>query len=180
MQLLVLDLGLGVVTHYIRSILRELKMNKKNRRPRINGLVYQVKAEDCDKLEKALEKFPKPFRGEFKLQSESEEVMESNWIKVELKKPPAAISVLIAHKNSLDKYWVSIAQYVPPKTVLAEDFLSNDIDTLSCEEYDEKNDCYWVIEGWWEASVSAEINWHISDEVTHWMPLPKTPTINFT
>ena len=42
-------------------------------------------------------------------------------------------------------------------------------------EYDEGNDAYLIPEGWWESVEYGEEFSAVSDFVTHWMPLPKTP-----
>lgn len=72
-----------------------------------------------------------------------------------------------------------IAQYVPPKTVLADDFLSDELDCENVQEYDEEKDCYWVVEGWWECSEEAEYNYQISGDVIEWrdIPLPSSPEV---
>jgi hypothetical protein len=48
--------------------------------------------------------------------------------------------------------------------------------------YDEKNDCFWVPECWYEANaVDDNLNYIIDDDyvVTHWMPLPEPPKNDF-
>lgn len=45
-------------------------------------------------------------------------------------------------------------------------------------EYDEKEDCFWIPECWYEVNaVEDNGNWVIDSdyEVTHWMPLPEPP-----
>lgn len=59
---------------------------------------------------------------------------------------------------------------------------TDDSDWRDCEcdtEYDEKNDCYWIAECWYEVNVVDDNpNWIIDSDynVTHWMPLPTFPT----
>lgn len=59
---------------------------------------------------------------------------------------------------------------------------TDDDDWRDCEcdtEYDEKNDCYWISECWYEVNVIDDNpNWIIDSDynVTHWMPLPTFPT----
>lgn len=59
---------------------------------------------------------------------------------------------------------------------------TDDDDWRDCEcdtEYDEKNDCYWISECWYEVNVVDDNpNWIIDSDynVTHWMPLPTFPT----
>jgi len=74
------------------------------------------------------------------------------------------------------KRFTQKATHIARKTVLAEDFLSDEYDCSSVEEYDEENDTYWVREGWWEDSLEADTNWALTGEVTHWQPLPPPPT----
>jgi hypothetical protein len=95
------------------------------------------------------------------------------WVPVSERLPEAKQSVLVIVKRG--QRHTEKACYIPPKTVLAEDFLSDEFDCEDAEEYDEENDCYWVVEGWWEDSWEADSNWKMSGEVTHWMPLPAQP-----
>ncbi len=95
------------------------------------------------------------------------------WVPVGERLPEAKQSVLVIVKHR--QRHIEKACYIPPKTVLAEDFLSDEFDCEDAEEYDEENDCYWVKEGWWEDSWEADNNWKMSGEVTHWMPLPVQP-----
>lgn len=59
---------------------------------------------------------------------------------------------------------------------------TDDSEWRDCEcdtEYDEKNDCYWIAECWYEVNVVDDNpNWIIDSDynVTHWMPLPTFPT----
>jgi hypothetical protein len=63
---------------------------------------------------------------------------------------------------------ITVASYVPPRTILASDFLDPDY-AEGCEDYDEEKDCYWVLEGWFESTIEAEINCQLSGTVTHWL-----------
>ena len=64
----------------------------------------------------------------------------------------------------------------------AHEKTTDDSDWRDCEcdtEYDEKNDCYWIAECWYEVNVVDDNpNWIIDSDynVTHWMPLPTFPT----
>ena len=95
------------------------------------------------------------------------------WISVEDKLPLAKEHVLATYRNNYGKARVAVAQYIPPKTVEAHDFLAYDAEGGS--EFDDETDTEWVIEGWWEGSWEADTNWKISDKITHWMPLPEPP-----
>lgn len=96
-----------------------------------------------------------------------------NWISIKEKLPESQQRVLGFYTNKYGKTRIEIVCYIPPKEVLAEDFLNEDAD--DCKEYDEQKDCYWVTEGWWESSWESDTNWKISENITHWMPLPKLP-----
>ena len=60
----------------------------------------------------------------------------------------------------------------------AHEKTTDDSDWRDCEcdtEYDEKNDCYWIPECWYEVNVVDDNpNWIVGSDynVTHWMPLP--------
>lgn len=95
------------------------------------------------------------------------------WVPVGERLPEAKQEVLAIVKYN--KIHTEKVCYIPPRTVLSEDFLSDECDCESVEDYDAENDCYWVKEGWWEASFEADTNWKLSGEVTHWMPLPLPP-----
>lgn len=111
-----------------------------------------------------------------KLESELARLREERrWIPVS-EKPKTLNPVYISYVSNYNKKrYQSVASYIAPRTVLAEDFLTDECDTSSCQEYDDENDCYWVIEGWWEESTVSEIQYMIPDVVTHWMPLPQPP-----
>lgn len=98
-----------------------------------------------------------------------------NWIKCTEKMPESQQRVLAFYTNEYGKNRIELACYIPSRTVKSEDYLSED--ASGCEEYDEENDCYWVIEGWFEDSWEADTNWHLNQDITHWMPLPKAPDL---
>ncbi|MEC4565538.1 DUF551 domain-containing protein [Paenibacillus sp. CMAA1739] len=64
----------------------------------------------------------------------------------------------------------SVAEYIAPRTVLEEDYMNEDF--AGEGDYDEQKDCFWTVSGWYESSYEADVNWRLSQEVTHWMPLP--------
>lgn len=98
------------------------------------------------------------------------------WISVEKELPPSCQKVIVVFENTCGNIRCTTSQYTAPKTVLADDFLDNiENDCSTLEDYDEQNDCFWVIEGWWEFSEEAEIQYQLSNKVTHWMRLPKLP-----
>lgn len=91
---------------------------------------------------------------------------KTRWISVDEEKPKSQKIVCIKVMDRHGKEHTSLAQYVPPKTVLASDFMLED--DSECEEYDEVIDDYYVIEGWWEYQYEAETHWYIRDKVTHY------------
>lgn len=108
-------------------------------------------------------------------ESDKDSRTSGEWVRVESRLPESRRRVLVSYTNECGARRIEIACYIPPRTVRAEDFLSEDY-AEGCEEYDEENDCFWVIEGWWEDSSEAEINWQITSPVTHWAPLPEPPS----
>ncbi|ARV17515.1 hypothetical protein AEP_00555 [Curvibacter sp. AEP1-3] len=85
---------------------------------------------------------------------------------------PSLQIVLIHYKNSNDRGRTIKARFVPRYT--EESHQEND---EGVTEYDEANDRYTLIQGWWEQID----NWddfsevYVSNNPTHWMPLPKPP-----
>lgn len=95
------------------------------------------------------------------------------WISVKDKLPETPIKVIVFWRNEYNKNRISTAQFVHPKTILAEDFLSDDCDDFA--EYDEKLDCYWTPSGWYEYQEATDLNFYLYENITHWMPLPEPP-----
>ncbi len=95
------------------------------------------------------------------------------WISAEgNEKPKKHTRVFVLLKNLIR----GVAVYIPYKSVLSDDFLSEECEP-GCEDwYDEKKDVYWVNEGWWEDHISgvSDAVYRIAD-VTHWRPLPNPP-----
>lgn len=48
-------------------------------------------------------------------------------------------------------------------------------DEFEAGEYCEEKDSYFIREGWYEFNQYDEVHWAVSQEVTHWMPLPDPP-----
>lgn len=101
------------------------------------------------------------------------------WIPVEREKPKANTIVLIIAITETGKRYRTVAYFIPTKTVLADAFLESGYDSEDLQEYDDELDEYWVKEGWFEYQTVAEIHWHISDKITHWLPIPKLPSVLF-
>lgn len=100
------------------------------------------------------------------------------WISVKDKMPVSGEKVIARlQSRTFQNHWTT--------TILAHigvhEKTTDDDDWRDCEcdtEYDEKNDCYWISECWYEVNVVDDNpNWIIDSDynVTHWMPLPEPP-----
>ena len=89
-------------------------------------------------------------------------------------RPKAREAVNIIAVTDNGKRYRTIAYFIPEKTVLASGFFDDCCGDL--EVYDEEIDEYWVAEGWFEWQSVSEIHYHISDRITHYLPIPKLPT----
>ena len=92
------------------------------------------------------------------------------WIQVEDQMPKTQQMVLVAYTTHLGKQAVTIGWHTPAKTLESGNF-DSEID----DEYDEETDTYYMKEQWVDESVESEYHYPISG-VTHWMPLPATPS----
>ena len=103
------------------------------------------------------------------------ETVEPVWIPVTERLPESGKHVLVAcecrsYGSVVGKY-VCDGYYAAPKTITGG--CGDDCAT----EYDEEDDNYYLLEGWYEIIK----NWDdynsivIPDFVTHWMPLPEPP-----
>ncbi len=101
------------------------------------------------------------------------------WIDFKKEKPKCLERILVSYKpRSGSKYVIVLAQYVKPKTILSEDFLSEDYWTEeSVTDYDEERDAYLVVEGFWEMSFESDMNHKINEDIEFWMPLPEPPKL---
>ena len=93
------------------------------------------------------------------------------WINFKDKKPRSLQRIGIYFYQE-GKAQIKIAQYIRAKTVLAEDFL--DFEWVDVRvDYDEKKDCYWTPEGFYENRFATKINYWLTEDIIKWMPLPK-------
>ena len=104
---------------------------------------------------------------------------QPRWISVEERLPEAEKEVRVLCKASWNsKYRYQCQAFYEPKGMLRE---KSDYgwDYECCSEYSEEDDDYFVNPGWYERIH----NWDdygavgITDEVTHWMPLPEPPEV---
>ena len=101
------------------------------------------------------------------------------WISVDERLPDAEQEVRVLCKASWNsKYRYQCQAFYEPKGMLREN--SNyGWNYECCSEYSEEDDDYFVNPGWYERIH----NWDdygavgITDEVTHWMPLPEPPEV---
>lgn len=96
-----------------------------------------------------------------------------SWISVDHQMPPPGQIVLATYRNTLGMPRMVRAEWITQFTVEAE----SDADEIGI--YNEKDDTYYLPEGWWETID----NWddyarvYVSEgQVTHWTPLPHLPT----
>ncbi len=83
--------------------------------------------------------------------------------------PAAGCKVLVFYRNSYGRARRTCAHYSPLHTV--------DASAWDEGEPDETEDGTFEPEGWWEEPVEMERVEFITDEVTHWMPLPEPPPL---
>ena len=90
------------------------------------------------------------------------------------KKPEKMTRVIVAFKNSLGKPRKAVAEYIPKRKVLAEDFIGDEFEDFT--DYDKENDIYYAPEGFYEYNFGSELFMHMGDViVTHYMKIPTLP-----
>lgn len=95
------------------------------------------------------------------------------WISVNEKLPETQQRVVVRFLTDFREKViprVTVAEYIAPRTVLEEEYMAEEFSGEG--DYDDEKDCYWTVSGWYESSYEADVNWRLSKEVTHWMPLP--------
>ena len=98
-----------------------------------------------------------------------------SWIPVAQALPDTTKKVLAAYLNKLGNRRIVIANWVQARTQKSE--LGDE--ELSITEYDESSDEFFLKEGWYECVENCEeysMWWIYEGEVTHWMPLPPSPS----
>lgn len=98
-------------------------------------------------------------------------IMESaQWQPIESGLPQSGVTVLICYKNSHGNLRRIRAQWIAAKSYESSEY-------SDFGEYDEASDTYYDPEGWYEQIENA-VDYSamfVSEEVTHWMPLPEAP-----
>jgi hypothetical protein len=90
------------------------------------------------------------------------------WKKPEEEMPKDQQRVAVIIKNECGKMRVAIAEHISAHSVKSEDYLDDGCENCDIEEYDEKEDCYYVLENWFESNLCEEINWVLSYQVLAW------------
>ena len=106
---------------------------------------------------------------------------ENSWILFENKKPETHDRVLICFKNRHNEKnppYVTIATYIAPRSVNAEDFLDDECcDSFYESDYEESTDIFWTPDGFYETLWEPDINIFVSNTVTHWKVIDQPPVI---
>lgn len=98
------------------------------------------------------------------------------WIDFNIEKPSNRQRILVLFTNAYGINRISIAEYIEPQKVLAENFLDSEHGG-DFEEYDEKQDCFWTPTGFYESQFATDINFFLDEKIDFWMPLPKLPKV---
>jgi len=91
------------------------------------------------------------------------------WVAIEEKLPEADVPVLAYFINEYGKPRRIRAFYAPRFTVTTG--VDND-----WYEFKDGDDEAYLPEGWYESNEFEDTHWHVTDKVTHWMPLPEPPS----
>ncbi len=99
----------------------------------------------------------------------------SEWISVSDRLPDDGKVVLAHYINRSGMKRTIRAQYVKAWTIEAEDAADSDSE---CVEYSERDDCYYLLHGWYESIDNWDEYYRIAvneGNPTHWQPLPPPP-----
>ena len=99
--------------------------------------------------------------------------LENPWTKVRDGLPDTGKRVSVLFENKQGYYRRALAEYVAKRTILQEDFISDEYEDFV--DRDEENDIDYAPEGWYEYNFESEISMHMTMKVTHWMKQPKLP-----
>lgn len=113
------------------------------------------------------------------------EMERAGWISTKDRMPKRLETVLVCYVwesgyTGKVQLRVAMAQYIPPRSVLVQDFLDPDSDYSAEEwEYSEEHDDCWLPESWYEKAWENCDNsgWYLCDgsDVSHWRLLPELP-----
>ena len=92
------------------------------------------------------------------------------WQKVAARKPEHGKIVLICIVTE------QLKRQIPLRAVWYDRFTEEDnYNENEATEYCEEKDAYFVREGWYEFNQCDEVNWAVSDTVSHWAEIPLPP-----
>ena len=92
--------------------------------------------------------------------------MKTAWIPVHQRMPKPGQYVLAHFLNEYGKSRIVRAFHAPQYTIEANG---------EWFELDPDEDDMWLPEGWYECNEYEDTHWYVDGDITHWMPLPKTP-----
>jgi hypothetical protein len=98
--------------------------------------------------------------------------IKREWIAVDERMPKPGAYVLAVFRYPSGKQRVIRAMHAPRHTLSEDDY--GEFVTEGAD-YDEATDITYWQEGWYECNENEETHWHVSEKVTHWMPLPDAP-----
>jgi hypothetical protein len=99
--------------------------------------------------------------------------MELEWVSPKDMLPPDQKRVAIIIEMENGRWWTTMAEHISAKTVLSEDYLSDDNEPGNLDEYDAEKDCYWVKENWFESNLFSEENFVVNRPVLFWAEIKK-------
>lgn len=95
------------------------------------------------------------------------------WRDARAEKPDFGRRVIVVVRLSNGVLMNTLADYVPYRFVLAEDYMSEDTDPDVLDVGEDGKE--YVPEGWWEYTIEGEVSYRLSGDVLYWMPVPKLP-----
>jgi hypothetical protein len=90
------------------------------------------------------------------------------WKKPEEEMPKDQHRVAVIVKTEYGKLRTAIAEHISAHSIKSEDFFTDGCENSELEEYDEKEDCYYVLENWFESNLCEETNYVLSYPVLVW------------
>lgn len=106
-----------------------------------------------------------------KMAGEDEQPVVKAWVPVSERLPDPGLPVIACVVDRHGTKWRRRirAQYAPPLTLEMSDDCADEGD------YDDATDTLYCKAGWYEDNEYEDTHWLVTDEVTHWMPLPDFP-----
>ena len=93
------------------------------------------------------------------------------WVNPEVALPPNGWKVIVVVRTSWDKRYMTVAEYIRQRTVLAEDFMDPDSDFFDVAD----DGTEYAPGGWYEMPLMPDVNYYISDTVEWWTRAPEPP-----